>query len=175
MRSGQSVIAVRQVRFDDSVALGTLVLEAVYEAPSSGHGPEDLAEDALIVGGDLAEACREGRELVLVAELGGSLAGVARVRQRPLVRSRHVADLEVLVHPAARRCGVGTALIREAIGQADRRPDVRKMSTRVAEDDEGLRAALARTGRWRRERVETLALFRDGALHHWEVWSLGVA
>ncbi len=169
------MIAIRQVRFDDSVALGTLVLEAVHHARSSSHGPGDLADDALVVGGDLAEASREGRELVLIAELGGALAGMARVRQRPLHRSRHVADLEVLVHPAARRQGVGEALVREAIGRADGRRDVRKVSVRVAEDDEALRRTLARSGRWRRERVETLALFRDGELHHWEVWSMGVA
>lgn len=165
-------LLIREARLDDAVPLGSLLLEALDEAPSSPVGLADIGQDPLLVGGELVEGGSSPGAVTLIADTPDGVAGVGQLTPRQLFRARHIADLRILVHPEVRRQGIGGALGQALVRRAVAAQGLRKLAGRVAEDDDGLRATLARCGDWRRERVERLALFRDGKLYHCEVWGL---
>jgi ribosomal protein S18 acetylase RimI-like enzyme len=62
-----------------------------------------------------------GSKLVLIATLGGDVAGTAQLDLDSMPSKRHHAEVsKVLVDPAFRRAGVGRALMREIERHADR-------------------------------------------------------
>jgi ribosomal protein S18 acetylase RimI-like enzyme len=62
-----------------------------------------------------------GSKLVLIATLGGEIAGTAQLDLDSMPSKRHHAEVsKVLVDPAFRRAGVGRALMREIERHADK-------------------------------------------------------
>ncbi len=57
--------------------------------------------------------------IVLVGEIAGVVEGYLKINLSTKPRARHVASLGMAVHPSAHGKGVGTALIRAAVDQAD--------------------------------------------------------
>jgi RimJ/RimL family protein N-acetyltransferase len=67
---------------------------------------------------------------VFVAETEGGVVGRLSVARDPHPASRHVADLGLMVDAAARRQGIGWALLEQAVGWA-RQAGVRKLELHV--------------------------------------------
>lgn len=167
-------MSVRSAGQHDCFALGELLHAALDHAPSSWLGPEDLDRDRLEAGRDLLETAGDKGHDLLVVDVEEGLAGLALVAPKDLARESHVADLAVLVHPGARRSGLGSALVAAALESARRRDDVLKVATRIAAGDEALRRTIARSGPFRRERVEREALAWQGRHADLEVWGLWI-
>ncbi len=146
----------REARVRDAFALGTLVHEALEAAPSSEAGAHELDDDALSLGVNLLGGAGVD---VIVAEVDGFLAGLARVGRREFLRAQHIADVQLLVHPAARGQGAGRALL-EHVWEAFVVGGVYgKLAARVAADDPASRVTFERAG-WVLERTERGALSR---------------
>ncbi|MGM0576781.1 MAG: N-acetyltransferase family protein [Myxococcota bacterium] len=167
-------MTIRPAELSDAVALGWLLVESLDDAPSADRGPDDFSDDPVEVGSALVERAMRRNHRLLVADVPEGLCGVVRLAPRELLRSRHVADLDLLVHPVARRLGVGSALAGIAVRTAVEAPEVSKLSARVAADDEVLAATLDTSGPWGLERVERAALSRDARLVDVEIRSLWV-
>lgn len=168
-----SAAAIHPAEPDDVHALGTLLREGHEDAPSSDRAQRELPEDPFGAGRELVDLVPGGEERVLVAELDEAIAGFAALIERELVRSSHVAELVLLVHPLVRGRGLGARLARAAVEAARLDPGLRKLSARVADDDEALRRSIAAAGPWERERVERGALARgevDHDLHVHGLW-----
>lgn len=123
------MLRIRAARLDDAPAWATVVRAAspllVLDAASEAHEMRTEADDARRA----------------VAEVAGVVVGVAR--QRHDSHEDHVGVM-VMVDPAHRRCGVGSALMRwheEHLSSTGR-----DRATTVVEDDPGSRAAAAAWG-----------------------------
>jgi len=163
-------IHCRQAEEADTVALGVLVLEALPDSPSADVEVLEFPSDPQVLGEDLLMGAMETQgALLMVAEVDGGLAALARTTPRDLVHARHVADVQILVHPEARGEGLATRLL-EAIGREARQGGLRKLALRITDEDRALMGAAARAG-WSLERREQFALRRGERLHHVEVWA----
>jgi len=97
-------------------AVELLLLGAPPGGPPRVEDPDDI--------GPYAASLREidaAGGVVLVAELGGEVVGVCQliVFRHLQARGGRCAEIEsVHVHPDHRGCGVGTALVRDAVGRA---------------------------------------------------------
>lgn len=161
----------RRAQETDTVPLGVLVLETLSVSLSAEVEPHELPSDPRVLGEDLLVGAMETPGAVLlVAEIDGGLAAMARITPRDLRHACHVADVQLLVHPEVRRRGLATQLL-EAVHREAGREDLRKLTLRIADDDPALRGAVARAG-WSQERREALALRRSEVFRDVEVWSL---
>lgn len=141
----------------DAFALGTLVREGLAQAPSAEVAPHELDDDALSLGVNVLGGAGVD---VVVAEVDGFLAGLVRVARRDFLRAQHIADIQLLVHPAARGSGAGQALLGHVWEAFVVGGVYGKLAARVADDDPGSLAIFRRAG-WVLERTERGALARD--------------
>lgn len=103
---------------------------------TAAEQPDDLVARASRV----ADYARSDNSAWFVAREGRSLVGYLTLTGGALVRTRHVARLEVLVAPPCRGRGVGRALIAHALAWASQNPMLEKVSLNVFEDNERARA-----------------------------------
>lgn len=91
------------------------ILHACVEAGASvGFVPPFSVADARRYWRDVRDALTPGGRVLLVARRDGRLVGTAQVVLMMPANGRHRADVgKVLVHPAARRSGLGRALMAE--------------------------------------------------------------
>jgi GNAT superfamily N-acetyltransferase len=148
-----------------------MVLEALLEAPSSEVEAPDFDSDPARLGERMLMTTRERGGHLLLGELDDRVVGVAQAIAREFGRARHVLDTALLVHPAGRRQGVGTALLGELIEVCARSQAAAKLAARVAQDDPVLRRLLEARG-FTLERVERGGLERDGERHDILVFGL---
>lgn len=153
----------------DVQALGRLLAEGLHDAPSSEYEPDELPPDPTSAGEHLLDRLHVPGSQVLLAVERGAPVGLVRVLRREFLRSRHVADMTILVHPTARLRKIGSDLLGFAEGEAVL-GGATKLAMRVAQDDEALRALLSARG-WALERVEHGVLRRGGRVIDVGVWA----
>jgi GNAT superfamily N-acetyltransferase len=164
------MITVRPMEITDVVPLGELVLEALGQAPSSPRELDEYPGSPLLVG-DEVSASEEDALAPLVAELGGALAGFACFERRTMARSSHVIEIRILVHPKARRQGVGGRLLEGAGRQGMCAPRATKLVMTLAQDDVALRATLRRATGWGCEQRSPGAYARGDDRVDVETWA----
>ena len=127
--SGSRLIAVAPLdsaAFAQSVGRLAEILHAcVHEGASVGFVlPFGLDEASAYWRDNVAAAHAAGSRLVLIASLGGDIAGTAQLDLDSMPSKRHHAEVsKVLVDPRFRRVGVARALMAE-IGRASCRERV---------------------------------------------------
>ena len=163
---------VSPVEPSDLGAIGLLIAESAMSALSSPHDEREMIQEGLHLAHMHVGSRVEVGDIALKVERGDQLAAFGVIRPRVLVRSSHVGEAQLLVHPHARRHGIGLLLIEHLTLAACSTSALRKLSMRVNEEDSALISLLrAQTG-WARERVELGALTigdRDVAV---EVWGI---
>jgi ribosomal protein S18 acetylase RimI-like enzyme len=144
-------------------ALVDLLRDAVESGASIGFLPPLRAEDAVSYWRSVAAAVREGTRIVLVAR-GDTMLGTAQLdlAQRP--NGLHRAEVQkVIVHTAARRQGIGRALMASVEQHArSRGRTTLVLDTRHGDVSEGL--YLAAGYRWAGI-IPDYARSASGALH----------
>tara|TARA_B100000674_G_scaffold470846_1_gene459047 strand:+ start:690 stop:1208 length:519 start_codon:yes stop_codon:yes gene_type:complete len=163
------MILVRPASTRDWHAVGTLVQESIFEAPSSLYGFEDLPADPLKLGQQLIRSGDSTIAASFVAETHLGLAGLCQVLYGEFQRCSHAGLLTLLVHPAGRNQGVGRELLREIETRFRDDPTIGKVTVQVAERDLELMHLVKSEG-WRLERVCPNALDigrHKVALHHY--------
>ncbi len=105
-------------------ALSALLQEVVHAGASLGFLPPVGEQNARSYWCSVAQAVAGGTRILLVAKTGekGSIAGAAQMELAQQQNARHRAEvMKVMVHPSARRRGVGSALLaaveREALAR----------------------------------------------------------
>ncbi len=164
-------MTVRAVRESDAFALGLLVTEALQQAPSAELDAAEVAATPHDLGRELVTAAVAAGAWLLAGELQYERVGAARLTPREFMRSHHVADLLLLVHPRARRLGCASTLLDEITTLAREQEGLTKLSARVSGHDVALRSLLMNRG-WERERLERGALWSDRGLTDVEVMAL---
>ena len=163
------MILVRPATSTDWHAVGVLVQEGIFDAPSSLYTLDDLPIDPLKLGQQLTRLGEEDVAVCLVADVGLGLGGICHVLWGEFSRCRHSVHASLLVHPGARRLGVGRELLR-VMAEHFRGDDcVSKITLSVSETDQNLERLVVSEG-WRLERASPLALDLEGrkvALRHW--------
>jgi ribosomal protein S18 acetylase RimI-like enzyme len=113
---GIAVAALDSAAFAQAVErLAQILLACVHEGASVGFvTPFDCSEARAYWLNKVAPPHVAGVKLVLIATLGGDVAGTAQLELDSMPSKRHHAEVsKVLVDPAFRRAGVGRALMRE--------------------------------------------------------------
>jgi ribosomal protein S18 acetylase RimI-like enzyme len=111
-----NVAALRPAELAKTVERLAQILHAcVHEGASIGFvAPFEQSEARAYWLERVAAPHTAGSKLVLVATLGGAIAGTAQLDLDSMPSKRHHAEVsKVLVDPAFRRAGVGRALMRE--------------------------------------------------------------
>jgi ribosomal protein S18 acetylase RimI-like enzyme len=163
------MILVRQACSSDWHAIGTLVQESIFEAPSSHYGFSDLPQDALKLGQQIVRLGDSDMGGCLVADTHIGLAGICQVLRGEFERCRHAALLSLLVHPVGRNQGIGRELLRQMENRFMSDRSILKVTIQIAETDVAL-IHLVGTEGWRLERVSPNALDLGRhrvALHHY--------
>ena len=95
--------------------LAAILRACVHEGASVGFVAPFAVEEARAYWlSRVAPAHAAGAKIVLIATLGGEVAGTAQLDLDSMPSKRHHAEVsKVLVDPAFRRAGVGRALMRE--------------------------------------------------------------
>ena len=144
------MITTRDCELTDIVPLGDLALEALPSAPSSPQEVDEVPGSPLLLGEEIS--FRGDHDLrPIVAEISGELAGFATFERRSMARSHHVVEVRLLVHPQARRRGVGARLMDEVALKFKDHPNVNKLVMIVAADDAALLHVVDRANGWVRE------------------------
>jgi ribosomal protein S18 acetylase RimI-like enzyme len=154
-------VGVRPAQEDDDAPLAQL--DASAWPPELQVVPPRPAHEAFFGGGRLVED-------VLVATVGGDVAGYAHLsRHLPVAANAHVLHLNALVvDPAHRGLGVGSTLLRAALGEAQRR-GVRKLGLRVLSTNTTAHALYVRAGFEEEGRLRAEIRLPDGELAD-DVW-----
>lgn len=141
------MITTRDIVLTDIVPLGALALAAIPSAPSSAQELDEVPQSPLILGEEIS---LQGDESLspIVAEISGDLAGFVAFERRSMARSAHVVEVRLLVHPDARRQGIGRRLLQAATDRFEAHAGVHKLVMVIASDDLGLLALLRRTSGW---------------------------
>jgi ribosomal protein S18 acetylase RimI-like enzyme len=102
--------------------LAQILHACVHEGASIGFVmPFDRSEARAYWLDRVAAPHAAGSKLVLIATVGGAIAGTAQLDLDSMPSKRHHAEVsKVLVDPAFRRAGVGRALMQEIERHADR-------------------------------------------------------
>ena len=164
-------LTLRRPISTDAFALGTLLAQGLCDAPSSIFDPIELNPNALVVGQEIMTLAQEQGHLIQVADLAYELAGVVRATPKEFVRSSHVADVTILVHPRVRRQHIGSALLEAITTKAWRTENICRLSMRIAADDIASQTLLQSSG-WLMERHEPDALWRSDQMIAVQTWSL---
>ena len=110
---------IREATPSEAPALAELLGDCVDDGASVGFlAPLDRSRAEAFWAGVLVEAAA-GDRVVLVAEAGAALLGTVQVVLRAPENQPHRGEVaKMMVHPAARRAGVGGALLAGAEGVA---------------------------------------------------------
>ncbi|HEY7603893.1 MAG TPA: GNAT family N-acetyltransferase [Gaiellaceae bacterium] len=122
-------VAVRSARHGDAAALVDLA-EAVGSEPEGWLISDSRWRSVADERRYLKAVRRHPDAAVFVAERDGGIIGRLSISRDPHPASRHVADLGLMVAAPARRHGVGTALLEQAVAWA-RASGVRKLELHV--------------------------------------------
>jgi len=91
-----------------------LLVDVVADGASVGFLPPLPEEDAAAYWADVAVELAHGHRELLLAELDGLVVGTVQLELARKPNARHRAEVtKLLVHPTARRQGVGRLLLRE--------------------------------------------------------------
>jgi ribosomal protein S18 acetylase RimI-like enzyme len=103
----------------DVLPMVALQRQVIAEGPWFVTEPDELVDPESEARAVVQDAARgEGLALVARRRPGGPLLGWAWVSHAGRRRSRHVGLLEMMVHPRARRAGVGRALLEAVCTRA---------------------------------------------------------
>jgi ribosomal protein S18 acetylase RimI-like enzyme len=129
----------------DLDALAGILHASVHSGASVGFILPFTLEDAAAFWRDrVMPAAQSGARLVLLARLDGRLAGTVQLILDTFPNQRHRAEIaKLLVHPDARRLGIGRALMlaAEEIARAERRT-LLTLDTRTGDTAEPLYRSL---------------------------------
>jgi len=163
-------ILVRPVTFRDTAAVGMLLQAALPRSPSSKMDVEDISDEAFIAGSDVVEPAVISDDVLLIAEIAGDVAGMAHVKGKELVRSRHVARLELIIHPDAPGLHVGRELLTAALAASGDRGFI-KIVLDVSAPDRVLQQIVDAHEGWWSERVRPGALLWEGEIVDVTTWA----
>lgn len=164
-------LKIRIPTYRDAMVLGMLLQSSLDDAPSSTLEAEELHEDCEEVGRAFVSSMLFGDDSLLVADFLGRLLGIARLYPHEFARASHVATLQLLVSPNARRRGVGRCLLAAALEEAFQVRGYERVEIGVSTLDDGLEQLLAQTPvAWTLERVERAALHINGKDHDLGRW-----
>ncbi|WP_242468549.1 GNAT family N-acetyltransferase [Burkholderia plantarii] len=149
-------MVIRALRGDDAEALHALLSRPALAAWRIEAPHRSLAWRRDWLGKLLAQRHGFG------AWVDGTLAGFGELAPLRL-RRHHAATLELAVHDDWRRRGVGTALLREMLGFADRWLGLRRLELDLRADDTAALALYASFG-FETEGFRRGGLLRDGML-----------
>jgi GNAT superfamily N-acetyltransferase len=121
-------LSVREIRADDVEpiidSLSAIMTSCVNEGASIGYltpfGPKDAEAFWTFVRGTLASGARR----MLIAEMRGDITGTVQIGLDMPPNGRHRADvMKLMVHPHARKQGIGKALMlaAEDVARTERR------------------------------------------------------
>ena len=135
---------------EDLAALAALLQDAVDSGASVGFVPPLDAGEARRYWAGVRATVTAGTRILLAAVEGGAILGSVQLDLATMPNARHRAEvMKLMVHRAARRRGIGRALMR-ALEEAARRADRRLLvlDTRAGDPAEQLYLALgyARAG-----------------------------
>jgi GNAT superfamily N-acetyltransferase len=120
-----AITRLDRASFPAAVAdLAVLLADTVASGSSLGFLQPFTAADAAAWWRTLAAEVTLGRIVVLAARFDGAIVGTVQLRLAPMPNARHRAEVsKMLVHPAARRRGVGRALMGaiEQVAREERR------------------------------------------------------
>ena len=170
VRSNQEKICVRAATFHDTLAVGQLIQAALPLSPSSTLNEGVIPHNAFITGSELLEGPMSGIEDLLIAEVDEEVAAIAHLKPKELVRSRHVARLQLLIHPEVPRKQVEDALMQSALERSAERGLI-KLVIDVAQPDLELAALVERGQGWWSERVRRGALRWRGSAVDVTTWA----
>ena len=175
MDSNPEMIFVRPATFHDTLALGLLIQEALPLSPSSVLNEGTVLQEAFLTGSEVLEGAMVGTEDLLIAEVDEEVAGLVLVKPKELVRSRHVARLQLVVHPEAPGQEVRVALLRAALERSAERALI-KVVMDVAQPDRELQSLVEQDELWWTERLRRGAVYWNGAridVTTWACWVKG--
>lgn len=173
MHEERDQILIREAALQDTLVVGELIQQSLHSSPSSTLDEGVVPQEAFITGHDLLEAAVEGEEDLLIAEVDGEVAGIAQLKAKELVRSRHVGRLQLLVHPDVPFESVATALVKAALDVGLER-ELIKVIMDVSSPDERLRKLVERGEMWWTERVRPGALLWESTLVDVTTWACWV-
>ncbi len=133
--------------------------------------PRDITREEVVEewGRDL----EAGRYDTIVALRGQAIIGYTTVASDGLDWTRHVAELRVLVSPAARGLKLGRVLTEQAFAIAGQR-GVRKMIAKMTSDQRAAIRVFGHIGFEKEARLRRQLIDRDGKLHDLQIMSLNV-
>ena len=117
--ASSDAIAIRRVEADEAAMLAPqlvgLLQDAVAGGASLGFWPPLAGERAQAYWRDVCAEVAQGARWLLVAERAGAVMGSVQLAPSPRQNAPHRAEVQKLMaHSAARRQGIGRALMRAA-------------------------------------------------------------
>jgi GNAT superfamily N-acetyltransferase len=116
MTSALTIDAVGAEALDQHLdALAEILHACVHDGASVGFVlPFEVTDARKFFSDSVAPALARGKRILLVARLGGGIAGTGQLNVDTMPNQVHRADvMKVLVHPRHQRKGVGRALMNE--------------------------------------------------------------
>jgi GNAT superfamily N-acetyltransferase len=116
MTSALTIDAVDAETIDQHLdALAEILHACVHDGASVGFVlPFEIADARAFFSDSVTPAVAGGKRILLVARLGGEIAGTGQLSVDTMPNQVHRADvMKVLVHPRQQRQGVGRALMNE--------------------------------------------------------------
>ena len=172
MEQPRSEVTVRRAQVRDAGAIGLLLLESLPDNPSARMDIDDLPPDPRSAGQDVVELALSRGDGLLLVEWRDLLVAVAHLRPKDLVRSRHVAVLNLVMHPNARHVNALRPLVDATLAHAGQ-TGVEKITLDVVEGDP-LLSDLVDESAWWIERRRAGASRVDGELMDVVTWGIPV-
>ncbi len=119
MDKAKTPFVIRQAAERDALEISRLRLQADGETENLDRGPGENFLDADAFARLIAEDAASARNLFLVAEMDGKLAGFSRCQGSDLKRSMHKVEFSVMILQKFWGLGIGRALLQESLNWAD--------------------------------------------------------